>query len=38
MKAGAAQNPFIDPEGYRRFVDESQANFEHLLAKEKASR
>jgi len=38
MKAGAAENPFIDPEGYRRFVDESQANFERLLAKEKASR
>jgi metallo-beta-lactamase class B len=36
MKAGAAVNPFIDPEGYRRFVDESQANFERLLAKEKA--
>jgi metallo-beta-lactamase class B len=38
MKAGAAENPFIDPEGYRRFVDESQANFERLLAKEKAGR
>jgi metallo-beta-lactamase class B len=38
MKAGAAKNPFIDPEGYRRFVDESQANFERLLAKEKAGR
>lgn len=38
MKAGAAENPFIDPEGYRRFVDESEANFERLLAKEKASR
>jgi metallo-beta-lactamase class B len=32
MKAGAADNPFVDPEGYRQFVDESQARFERLLA------
>ncbi len=38
MKAGAAENPFIDPEGYRRFVDDSEANFERLHAKEKAGR
>lgn len=32
MKAGAAENPFIDPAGYRQFVEENQARFEHLLA------
>jgi metallo-beta-lactamase class B len=34
MKAGAVDNPFIDPAGYGRFVDESQARFERLLAAE----
>jgi len=39
MKAGATENPFIDPDGYRRFVDTSEARFEHLLAEEmKAAR
>jgi metallo-beta-lactamase class B len=34
MKAGAVDNPFIDPSGYGRFVDESEARFERLLAEE----
>jgi metallo-beta-lactamase class B len=34
MKAGAAENPFIDPAGYRQFVDENEAHFQHLLAAE----
>jgi metallo-beta-lactamase class B len=34
MKAGAADNPFVDPAGYRQFVDESEARFERLLAEE----
>jgi hypothetical protein len=34
MKAGAVDNQFIDPAGYRQFVNESQARFEHLLAEE----
>ncbi len=34
LKAGAAENPFIDPAGYQRFIDESQARFEHLLEQE----
>jgi metallo-beta-lactamase class B len=35
MKAGAAENPFIDPTGYRQFIDENQAQFERLLAAER---
>ncbi|MGA3023473.1 MAG: subclass B3 metallo-beta-lactamase [Bryobacteraceae bacterium] len=38
LKAGAMENPFIDPEGYRRFVDESEARFERLLAEETRAR
>ncbi len=34
MKAGAAENPFVDPAGYREFIDESEARFERLLAEE----
>ena len=34
MKAGAADNPFIDPAGYQQFVNESQARFEQLLAEQ----
>jgi len=34
LKAGAADNPFIDPAGYRQFIDESEARFERLLADE----
>ncbi|MGA2185043.1 MAG: subclass B3 metallo-beta-lactamase [Bryobacteraceae bacterium] len=38
MKAGAAENPFIDPAGYRHFIDESEARFERLLAEETKAR
>ena len=34
MKAGAAGNPFIDPDGYRQFVDASEASFQRLLSQE----
>jgi len=34
LKAGATDNPFVDPAGYRRFVEESQARFEQQLAAE----
>ena len=35
MKAGATENPFIDPAGYRQFVDASEASFRKRLAEEK---
>jgi metallo-beta-lactamase class B len=35
LRAGAADNPFIDPAGYKQFIDESQARFERLLAAER---
>ncbi len=37
MIAGAAVNPFIDPEGYRAFIDRSDKTFQEALAKEKAA-
>jgi metallo-beta-lactamase class B len=36
MKAGAAANPFIDPEGYRAFVNRAEKEYLDRLAKEKA--
>jgi metallo-beta-lactamase class B len=36
MKAGAPVNPFIDPPGYRAFIDKSEQAFREKLAKEKA--
>ena len=36
-KAGAKENPFIDPAGYRQFVDASEAHFQQLLAQERAA-
>ena len=35
LKAGAPENPFIDPDGYRQFIDANEARFEKLLAAEK---
>lgn len=35
MKAGAKENPFIDPEGYLRFIDDAQATYRKQLAREK---
>ena len=35
MKAGGA-NPFIDPEGYKSYIAERQANFEKTLAQQEA--
>jgi metallo-beta-lactamase class B len=35
MVAGAAVNPFIDPEGYRAFIDGAEKTFQDALAKEK---
>lgn len=31
LKAGAKENPFIDPQGYRKFVDDAQKSFEEKL-------
>jgi metallo-beta-lactamase class B len=36
MKAGATVNPFIDPEGYRAFIDQAEQTFREQWAKEKA--
>jgi metallo-beta-lactamase class B len=36
MKAGAEVNPFIDPQGYRAFIDRSEQTFKEKLAQEKA--
>ena len=35
MKTGAPENPFIDPAGYRQFIDASEAGFRKRLAQEK---
>ena len=35
MKAGGA-NPFIDPEGYKSYIAERQANFEQTLVQQQA--
>jgi metallo-beta-lactamase class B len=32
MKAGALENPFIDPQGYREFIDQAEKQFEEKLA------
>ena len=37
MKAGAAANPFLDPQGYRAFIDRSDQTFQKQLAREKAA-
>ena len=37
QQAGAATNPFIDPEGYRRFVRQAEAHFEEQLAAERGT-
>jgi|SRR5579872_5072262 len=36
MKDGAGTNPFIDPDGYRTFVDRAEKDYLDQLAKEKA--
>jgi metallo-beta-lactamase class B len=36
LKAGASQNPFIDPEGYRRAVSESEGLYLKQLEQEKS--
>jgi metallo-beta-lactamase class B len=35
LAAGAAPNPFVDPEGYRRLIAEAQGRFEDQLARER---
>ena len=37
LTAGAPRNPFIDPSGYRRVVDEAEALYLKQLAREKSS-
>lgn len=37
-RAGASANPFIDPEGYRTFVGQSERSFLSKLGRESASR
>jgi metallo-beta-lactamase class B len=37
MTAGASGNPFIDPAGYRAFIDRADKTFQEALAKEKAA-
>jgi metallo-beta-lactamase class B len=36
LRAGGTPNPFIDPAGYRTYLDRSRVNFETELAKQKA--
>lgn len=38
MKRGATPNPFIDPPGYRAFIDECERDFKTALARERARR
>lgn len=35
MKRGARPNPFIDPQGYRAFIDESERDFQREIARER---
>jgi metallo-beta-lactamase class B len=35
LKKGIKPNPFVDPDGYRAFVDRSEQSFEEELAKQK---
>jgi metallo-beta-lactamase class B len=37
LKAGATVNPFIDPKGYREFIDESEKAFRKKLAEQKSA-
>jgi hypothetical protein len=34
LRSGSAQNPFIDAEGYRRYVNEAEERFRARLADE----
>ena len=36
MKEGAAVNPFIDPDGYRAYIDRAEQSYRAQLAQEKA--
>jgi metallo-beta-lactamase class B len=38
MTAGAAANPFIDPQGYRAFIDDAEKDYLDKLAREKAGK
>ena len=38
LKAGATQNPFIDPEGYQRFVTEAESTYLKQLDAEKSAK
>ncbi len=38
MQAGAGKNPFIDPEGYRAFIDHAEKVYLDQLSKEKGGR
>lgn len=35
LKSGSKKNPFIDPEGYRAYVEEREKNFRRILAEQK---
>jgi hypothetical protein len=37
LKAGAAENPFIDPEGYRHFVEEEEDRYLKQLEEERSA-
>ena len=38
LKAGEKKNPFIDPIGYRKWLDEAQQNFEQELARQHSTK
>ena len=35
FKSGGEKNPFIDPDGYRVYVEEREKNFRRILAEQK---
>ena len=37
FKAGAAENPFIDPEGYRHFVEKEEGHYLKQLEEERSA-
>jgi metallo-beta-lactamase class B len=37
LRGGATGNPFIDPEGYRRFLEEEEGNYLKQLEEERSA-
>jgi hypothetical protein len=38
MEKGTGSNPFIDPEGYRKFLKKSESGFREILKKQQSGK